>query len=63
MVSDLKSDLLSYDDIPTTSQCLTDGRFSRIVLAGVEKAETAFFYKVILRSTKPPANLPASNAH
>ena len=28
MVSDLKSDLCSYDDAPATSQCVTDGQFS-----------------------------------
>ena len=28
MASDLKSDLCSYDGVPTTSQCLTDGQSS-----------------------------------
>ena len=32
MASDLKSDLLSYGGVPTTSQCLTDGQSSCILL-------------------------------
>ena len=31
MVLDLKSDLVTYDDVPTSSQCLTEGQSSCIL--------------------------------